>query len=153
MDKIKKTTYKWKQNGIVVTVYIVFVCFVMTTACKSDREYIYSLSSCENKQIIQTFKDEPGFIKCTADPSVDRILYYFFEPLSTNTEFSEQLHFWTTNPKNDAILDKYANKEIVVKISGDVTNCLSHINFFNPDCDCGLTTYEYNILDVSSIKK
>ena len=122
---------------------------------KDFTEYLYRLPSSEKRDIIKTFKDEPGFITWRTDPAADRIWYYYFEPAAPDNKFSKRLHFWTAVGKSDVDLDKYVspNNDIKVKVSGNVTNSLSlHIEW-NPDCDCGFATYEFNILEVSSIKK
>jgi len=127
----------------------------MNIGDEDSTEYLYCLPSSEKRDLIKTLKDEPGYISWRTDPEVDRIWYYYFELETPDSKFSERLHFWTTVGSSDINLDKYdnPNEVIRVKISGNVTNSLSLHKEWRQDCDSGFVTREFNILEVSSIKK
>jgi len=108
------------------------------------------IACCENKKTLKTFKGERGIIKCRTDPSVDRLFYYFFEPLSSYREFSNLLLVEVKGGiQGESNLDKYINK--IVLIDGNITNCLYQIREF-PCGDCPSTMVDYNILELVSVK-
>ena len=128
-------------------------CDYMYDVFNAYNDYINENTSCENKTILKTFKDEPGFIRGSTDPIVDRTFYYFFEPLSPSNDFSEQLFLWLeagTTP--DRCLDKLVkDPNLVVTVSGNVTNCLFKIQ--RTDNGELLVDREYNVLELVTIKQ
>jgi len=148
-----------KQKGVlsalcVVCLLLSGIFYSCTNKIKDSEDYLYCLTCTEKRDVIETLKDEPGYITYRTDPAIDRVCYYYFEPSTPKNKFSERLHFWTTVGSPDVNLDKYVfpYKVIKVEISGNVTDSLSLHREWREDCDCGLITREFNILEVSSIK-
>ena len=153
MNKSIKKLFENLQNYTVAVLYLVCLFFSVAYSCRSstmsDSEDLIG-EPCENMEILKILNDEPGFIRYYTHPLVDRLIYYFFEPFISSNELYEPLFLWKTNDyQGETDLNKYINK--IVKVSGNVTNCLLPITEF--PCDhCPSIEVEYNILDVSSIK-
>ena len=106
-------------------------------------------ASCENKQIIKVLKDEPGYIKNISFNSTDFRYFFVFEPIHRDPKLTIQLHVCSIVDLENyqiAATGKY------VTISGNITNCLSEVIDYDPGCRCSVR-YEYNILELSSIKE
>ena len=101
----------------------------------------------DDSTVLTVLKDELGFIRCTTNPRIDRVYYYFFEPLTLHNNFSTQLHIRINAGYPNDILNQYVNR--IVKINGCVTNSLSLIERINQSGY--IVKYEHNILELSSI--
>ena len=121
---------------------------ISSIAIAKDMIDYYSFPNCEDRQIIKTFKDELGYIKCGNHPSVDAIFYSFFEPLAQYEEFSKQLFLGFTSGSLDT-LNKYCGT--LVKVSGNVTNCFIPIDVIDSETDQRFY-YVCNILELESIE-
>ena len=106
------------------------------------------LPSCENKVILKTFKDEVGFM-LMGGTSYDGYYfkYLFFKPLELSKDFSKVLLFYASDDKD--YCRKFEKFELkLVKVSGNVTNCIYNIDDWSNEC--GNTGP--NILDLTSIQ-
>ena len=100
----------------------------------------------DGKTVLKVFKDEPGFIRGITSPHIDRLNFYFFEPVTPCDEFTYRLYL-TNGSLHD--INLYVNK--FVKINGHVIDNMYLIEEFDSDCEC-LVTRKYNVLELSSIK-
>ena len=119
-----------------------FPIFFELESIEENHDYLCYFSCCEEKEIIKIFQNETGFIRKRYDGSMDILIYYFFEPLTPYNEFSDQLLIVALQGNYGYGLEKYAGK--AVRISGRITNCILPIDF-------GSSTFEHNILELSSI--
>ena len=102
--------------------------------------------------IIAVFEDELGYIRITTSPMIDRLNYYFFEPLISYNNFSTRLYIKTSGGLNnsDDILDQYSRK--LIKINGRVTNRIISIEEIETIKQISRTVNkEYNYLELTSI--
>jgi hypothetical protein len=102
---------------------------------------------CGSKEIIKTMKDNRGYMQGRTTAVVDRVSYYLFETVDTDTGLPIQYVVCT-----NIDLYEYSTEKLVV-ISGNVIACQFPFRdyIYSSDCEC-MVPIEYNILELKSIK-
>jgi len=126
-------------------------------SCKNgdEKTEITLTANCEDKEILKILINELGFIRLVTDPAINRLCYYFFEPITPIDGASHMLHVDTDgcNIGTPSPMQRYVNQ--LVRVSGNLTNCLSVIRIYrgyNDVCGLPLCWYEFNILELISIQ-
>ena len=127
----------------------IILIFIISLLCVYAKAQEKGNTECENKNILAVLEDESGFIRYTTNPRVDRMCYYFFEPLISHKNFSARLYVKTNVGLGcrDDVLHQYVDK--IVKINGHVTNRISSIEGINKSGY--IVKQEYNVLEITSI--
>jgi len=125
---------------------------IMASCEKKDKKNkILLKADCKEKKVLRVLTNELGFIRVTTDPAINRLCYYFFEPIVHIDSVSLKLHIDTDGCNIDPTspIQKFEVGQLV-RVSGNVTNCLSLIYGWCENSE-RLVMREYNILELTSI--
>ena len=110
----------------------------------------YSMVPCCEQRTLMVFKEEQGLITMGWHPSVDRLPFYYFTPVTRYNDFSEKLSIaGSIEDMWDELTQDHKYRDKVVMVSGYVTNCIFRTRSYSPD----YKDNEYNSLIILTIKE